>query len=350
MKMRALSWRLALSIGLAAAAMGGAPATRKVDLRPLPASETAVATHAPYDPKDCSACHKNADPGAPGPVTKAGNALCMDCHDDFLKILAGKYSHAAARENCTSCHNPHNAKHPKLLVDDLSALCLACHEDIRNLTQQAAVKHGALTQGAQCANCHNPHGASVEHLLIQKPMLLCLKCHSRDDVVDASGKRLTNFKKLLDENPVQHGPVAAEDCSACHNPHGQQNFRLLNEAYPATFYASYDPKLYALCFECHEEKAFTQPQTDTLTQFRDGSRNLHYVHVNKAERGRTCRACHEVHAARQEHQIRDSVPFGPRGWLLPVNFVKTPAGGSCLKTCHSERSYARGPSNGDKKR
>jgi hypothetical protein len=61
--------------------------------------------------------------------------------------------------------------------------------------------------------------------------------------------------------------------------------------------------------------------------------------VNKADRGRTCRACHEVHAAKQKHQLRDGVPYGSKGWVLKLNYAKTANGGSCEKTCHESRSY-----------
>jgi hypothetical protein len=79
--------------------------------------------------------------------------------------------------------------------------------------------------------------------------------------------------------------------------------------------------------------------TTTLTKFRNGDLNLHYLHVNKDERGRTCRACHEVHAAKQKHQIRDGVPYGPSGYILKVNFTQTATGGTCERTCHAARSY-----------
>ena len=81
------------------------------------------------------------------------------------------------------------------------------------------------------------------------------------------------------------------------------------------------------------------PKTTTLTKFRNGDQNLHFVHVNKDERGRTCRACHEVHASKQKHQIRDAVPYGKTGYMLKVNFTQTATGGSCAQTCHLTRSY-----------
>ncbi|MBI5385148.1 MAG: cytochrome C [Verrucomicrobia bacterium] len=315
------------------------PKLKKNDLAPLPAGEKPASSHAPFEDGDCSLCHKSKDPKNPGPITTNVNAQCLGCHEDFAPILARKSSHVAAKENCCNCHNPHNARQRKLLVESGSTLCLSCHEAIRTLTVQAKVKHEALTQGSQCSNCHNPHGANVEHLLVQLPFDLCVSCHGKDDVKDDQGKKLTNVKSLLDANKEWHGPVSQKDCSACHQPHGSANFRLLAQEYPPQFYSPYDPKLYGLCFECHEDTILAQPQTTTLTRFRNGGTNLHYVHVHKTERGRTCRACHEVHASKQKHQIRDAVPYGSRGWMLKVNYTQLPNGGMCDKTCHDQRVY-----------
>jgi hypothetical protein len=63
--------------------------------------------------------------------------------------------------------------------------------------------------------------------------------------------------------------------------------------------------------------------------------------VNKADRGRACRACHEVHASRQPRHVRDGVPYGPTGWVLKINYTKTPTGGQCARTCHDTKSYER---------
>jgi predicted CXXCH cytochrome family protein len=315
------------------------PTRRKVDNRPLPQGATAVAVHAPYGLGDCSLCHAANDPKKPGPVNKVGNALCYECHQEFEEIMARKYKHPPAVEACTNCHNAHDSMQKGLLHAELAGQCMDCHKDIRGIAQRAKVKHGALTSGQRCANCHNPHGSNVEKLLSALPFDQCVACHSADDLRDWNGVKLTNFKKLLDENPDWHAPVAAKDCSACHKTHGGDNFRLLVAEYPPKFYAPYDLKNYALCYGCHNDKVVSEPETTNLTNFRDGSRNLHYVHVNKLERGRTCRACHEVHASKKPHHIRDGVPYGTGGWVLKINYTKTPTGGSCAKTCHDTKTY-----------
>lgn len=308
---------------------------------PLPAGTTPVATHGPYDSGDCALCHRSADPKDPGPITKPTTQLCLECHEEFGALMAQPFTHAPAKGSCTNCHNPHNAMQPKLLVEEMQSLCQTCHPRIRKLATESSVRHDAVTTGAKCASCHNPHASSTPHLLAKPAFELCLGCHGQDDVVDHAGKKLANVKKILDENPRQHAPVAKKDCGACHQPHGGEHARLLVADYPAQFYAPYDARRYALCFKCHDEKALATAES-TVTGFRDGTKNLHFVHVNRADRGRTCRACHEVHASKQPHQIRDGVPYGAKGWTLPLNYVQTEAGGSCEKTCHARRSYDRG--------
>jgi hypothetical protein len=66
---------------------------------------------------------------------------------------------------------------------------------------------------------------------------------------------------------------------------------------------------------------------------------MHFLHVNK-EKGRSCKACHEVHAGNQDKHVRKEVPFGG-SWKLPVNFTKTPNGGSCVVGCHKPKAYDR---------
>src|SRR3990172_7429847 len=58
------------------------PTLRKVDDGPLPEGVKAVSAMAPYTSGDCSVCHQFSDPKKPGPVRKAGNALCYGCRSE----------------------------------------------------------------------------------------------------------------------------------------------------------------------------------------------------------------------------------------------------------------------------
>jgi predicted CXXCH cytochrome family protein len=324
------------------AAKPPAAAPRAVgSLAPLAAGEQVAIAHAPFEAGDCSLCHARADAKDPGPISGKVNDLCFGCHEEFQKVLGRQHKHPPAVDACTNCHNPHNSKTPKLLRAELPTLCFGCHGAVKEAAEGAKVKHRALETNRRCANCHNPHGSDTEKLLVKLPFDLCLSCHDKDGMKSADGKTLVNMKAWLDKNKDWHGPVLANDCSACHKPHGSENFRLLVKEYPPSFYAGYDPKNYALCFSCHDEQVFQTPETTTLTGFRRGAKNLHFVHVNKEDRGRTCRACHEVHASTQDHHIREAVPYGPRGWLLKLNYTKTANGGQCAKTCHETRAYDR---------
>ena len=80
-------------------------------------------------------------------------------------------------------------------------------------------------------------------------------------------------------------------------------------------------------------------ETDTVTGFRNGTKNLHLVHVADPKRGRTCRACHSTHASTNPMHMAETVPFG--NWQMPIDFTRTRTGGSCASGCHRKLSYDR---------
>jgi len=329
------------AIGILSAPTSGTAANHS--LSPIAEAE-AVSAHAPYLSGQCSMCHEpgvSAGKGkSPGKISGDVNALCAACHSDMdAAINSSSVVHAPVITGCTNCHNPHNSAHPRLLIAQPKNLCLSCHTEIRQTIAGAKVQHKAVIDKIACLNCHDPHASNVQFLLTKLPFDLCVSCHSEDDKVDARGRMLTNFNRLLAEKPYLHGPVQEKDCSACHQTHGSNNQSLLVADYPPRFYSPYEPKNYALCYRCHNDANMTDPLTTTTTRFRDGSRNLHYLHVNKTDQGRTCRACHEVHASENPHQIRNAVPFGSRNWMLPINYVKNDTGGSCARTCHQTKTY-----------
>jgi predicted CXXCH cytochrome family protein len=146
---------------------------------------------------------------------------------------------------------------------------------------------------------------------------------------------------LVEGRPFLHGPVRSGNCTACHDAHGSGHAALLRRDFPKAFYASFDLENYALCFDCHDKALVLTEKTTALTEFRDGARNLHYLHVNRAEKGRTCTACHDIHGSDQPKHMAAAVPFEGSPWALPIQFEKTAGGGRCAPGCHAPKSYQR---------
>ena len=295
--------------------------------------------HGPAAVGGCVACHDPHASDYAKNLRAGGPNLCFMCHTDKAEAInKAEFVHKPVSENCTNCHNPHSAAKQFMLESKAPALCLNCHKDKKKQINTVAVKHGALETERSCLNCHDAHMSDIAKNLLMEPMDLCLNCHDREYKRD-DGKSLMNMKKWLAENKNHHGPIKQKDCSGCHNPHGSDNFRILREPYPATFYKPFAVENYDLCFSCHEKTIVLNPETTRLTNFRNGNENLHFKHVNKPIKGRTCRACHETHASNFPKHIREAVPFG--SWKLPLNYQKTKTGGSCTPGCHKLKKYDR---------
>ena len=295
--------------------------------------------HGPAAAGGCVVCHNPHSADYDKLLKADGSSLCFECHTDKKEALdKAEYVHTAVQEGCIECHDPHSEFQKFMLKEKTPDLCFSCHEDKKEQLANVKVKHRAVEMGKNCLNCHDPHMSNFANNLLKEPLDLCLSCHDRT-YQRKDGKVLTNMKKLLEENKEHHGPIREKDCSGCHDPHGSNNFRILKKPYPATFYAPFAPENYALCFSCHEESIVLEPETDKLTNFRNGTENLHYLHVNKPVKGRTCRACHETHASNFPKHIRESVPFG--AWEIELKFEKTSTGGSCTPGCHKTKKYDR---------
>jgi predicted CXXCH cytochrome family protein len=151
---------------------------------------------------------------------------------------------------------------------------------------------------------------------------------------------LRNVKKELDGKKYLHGPIKKGECKACHDPHGSDNFRMLRGSYPADIYVPYKDGTYGLCLTCHEKNLLRFAETTIYTKFRNGKRNLHYVHVVNTRKGRTCRVCHQPHASNGVKMVnKESIKFGV--WDIPVNLTVTSSGGRCAPGCHQAFKYDR---------
>ena len=256
-------------------------------------------------------------------LIQEGNGLCFACHSDKQPAASDLTLHQPIRrDRCVSCHEPHATQTTSLLRKSPEGreveqnLCLSCHRDI--LAQlQKPVTHAAVDAG--CSICHTTHkSASPEapegafHLSQAQPGL-CLVCHDASD---------DSFQKA---HAAQ--PVAASNCTLCHNPHGSDTPKLINNTIHAAMQmgcetchgAPQDGKIVLhegarreLCLGCH---------TDVETE----ATQAQVVHVPLKEKA-GCVACHNPHAT-----------ASPR--LLKSGPVRT-----CL-VCHSSLAEARANQN-----
>ncbi len=297
--------------------------------------------HGPVAAGACAACHAPHASPYPNLLAAQGVELCNSCHvSTKLQMENLRVVHEPVSRDCETCHFAHSSDHEMLLKQESQTLCLGCHETIKHIVDTATTQHAAVVTDRMCLNCHDAHASDFGAILSNNPMQLCFECHDREIKLE-DGRVLGNIKKVIEEGTSLHGPISQDNCAACHEIHGGSHFRLLTQEYPPEFYAPFAEESYALCFSCHNPEIVRDERTATLTDFRNGEQNLHFLHVNRDRKGRTCRACHETHASDLANHVRESVPFGTGGWELPINFTKLENGGSCAPGCHLPYEYNR---------
>ncbi len=297
--------------------------------------------HGPVDLGACTFCHSPHASNQPKLLRRPSKELCLDCHQNIKKDLTvmPDIHTPVKKQNCLVCHLPHGSASPNLLRRKGEKLCFTCHTDIQDKMKHAHVKHGALYLDKQCATCHNPHFSKFKNLLIKQEEALCLSCHRRGS--DIPGFRPPDIASQLKGQAYLHGPIRKGKCAGCHDPHGSNNKKLLTAPMVTSFYAPYNLKEYSLCFKCHDSKLLTERETTTSTRFRNGNRNLHYVHVHKEFKGRTCKTCHQTHASDGPMLISSTrgAKFG--SWHISIAYIITKSGGSCTPSCHRKMTYDR---------
>jgi len=305
--------------------------------------DKALFVHGPVQAEGCTVCHIPASepqlvkgkkevfadlPEDHPPLFKIDTlhieSICFLCHDDFGDLIkkATSIHSVIKQQGCPSCHNPHAGDNEFLLSSaKIGDVCSECHEMDANLKHP----HEPVAEG-DCTECHDSHSSGFKNLLIEDQKQLCFSCH------EATKEEVEKYKYV-------HRPVIERECKDCHAPHGSDYFRLLIRKYTPEFYAPFDISNFDLCFSCHHEDKVLIKETENLTDFRNGTMNLHYRHVNMPEKGRTCRTCHATHASDNPKHLREKTPFG--GWEIPIEFEKTETGGSCSPGCHELRAYDR---------
>ncbi len=281
--------------------------------------------HGPVAAGDCNVCHNPHSSDFPGLIVMRGYDLCFLCHLDRKAQFELKHRHKPATEGCNGCHNSHSSDFPYILHAENDTLCYSCHKPTEEKIKGAKVLHSAL-KDRNCTICHTAHASDYPRQLKAAAKDVCYSCHKELGI---------RVKKAA----FVHGPVRQDDCYACHDPHGSGYTMILKKAFPAEFYMPYATENYAMCFDCHNRDIALDKFTTTLTGFRNGDQNMHWLHVNR-EKGRSCKACHEMHAGDQARHVRREVPFG-KVWKYPINYTQTKNGGRCEVGCHKPKDYDR---------
>lgn len=96
----------------------------------------------------------------------------------------------------------------------------------------------------------------------------------------------------------------------------------------------------SLCFRCHSPDLVTKENGTGVTMFRDGTKNLHALHVNKGEWLQLPRVPRSSRL-RPTGDIREAVPYGTSNWMLEIGHQASEEGGSCAPGCHQAKKYTR---------
>ncbi|MBU0741152.1 DmsE family decaheme c-type cytochrome [bacterium] len=191
----------------------------------------------------CEACHGpgslHVDEGGDGFILGVASlgglddegraGMCIQCHTARRLDWNGG-PHAGTGVTCADCHAGQvhfgGAAEPAANFRNAAEFCLQCHAaqagDFR-----LPFHHRVLEGEVSCADCHDPH-AGFAASGWNEMNEVCLGCHA----------------EMAGPFVFEHEGVAAEDCTACHRPHGSMNDKLL-----ATDGGS-------LCLQCHFEAGF----------------------------------------------------------------------------------------------
>lgn len=150
---------------------------------------------------------RTSSPAEHPPVRAADGAACTSCHDDVT--ARGVLHGPVAAGRCSTCHvvDSVGGRRRVMLKNrassrDTAALCITCHEDIGERLKQP-YRHAPVAAG-NCTACHDPHGSPFRFQLPAESTRACTICH--EEIAQA----------LADKHA--HEP-AATSCQICHDPH-----------------------------------------------------------------------------------------------------------------------------------
>ena len=122
--------------------------------------------------------HVKAGGGA-GTIVNPGKSpeTCFQCHLDKRGQFSLPHSHPvlAGKMSCGDCHDPHHGGAVRGSGAALAAQNDTCTKCHTTQKGPFLFVHNAMKEG--CTACHNPHGTVNAKMLIARDANLCLRCH-----------------------------------------------------------------------------------------------------------------------------------------------------------------------------
>ena len=132
----------------------------------------------------CEACHGPGSlhvkaGGGKGTIVNPGKSpdACFQCHLDKRSQFALPNSHQVmnGKMSCSDCHDVHEGNAVKGTGASLEAQNETCTTCHTAQRGPFIFKHNAMKEG--CTACHNPHGSVNQKMLVARDSNLCLRCH-----------------------------------------------------------------------------------------------------------------------------------------------------------------------------
>lgn len=155
--------------------------------------------------------------------------MCLQCHTDH-SIQWADSPHAGTEVSCNDCHADQvhfgGAAIPAADYRNQGEFCLQCHTS-ETADFRMPFRHRVLEGQMTCNDCHDPH-AGFSQTAWNGLNDTCLECHT----------------EMTGPFVFEHEGVAAENCTACHKPHGSMHDKMLTQ----------DGN--TLCLQCHYDIDF----------------------------------------------------------------------------------------------
>lgn len=296
---------------------------------------TRPALHHAVAEERCEICHTPGTADMPSIAgTKVGSPeRCAACHAAEVSRFTGTPAeHRDATGGCTMCHREHVAGSTSRTAQAPGAACVECHAQSAHAF--AAVASHAFSAGDRCLTCHEPHGSDHRAMTRLPEPDLCMNCHEKPATTQAG----RTISAVPDLSLSPHGPAQSVRCHDCHDVHGSGMPALLAVPDEPARSRPHSGILSALCFSCHDD-SLAEPAGPT--GFRDGTRNLHHVHLASERQPHDCGSCHQPHASDQPHLLARSARFQGSEWMMTLQFQALPEGGRCSSSCHEPLVYSR---------